>query len=81
MQVEIGQAFGGRDHSTVIHSVEKYRSSTSGIGSFGSAWSRPSMSCSRDSREAECGLWTTGENRPERPRQESSIQSANKGST
>ena len=33
--VEIGNAFGGRDHSTVIHSIEKVERSLESDDSFG----------------------------------------------
>jgi len=33
--VEIGNAFGGRDHSTVIHSLERVAEDTAGEPGFG----------------------------------------------
>ena len=45
--VEIGQAFGGRDHSTVIHSVDKVQPPDV-------ARSRASASASKHARQELC---------------------------
>ena len=47
--VEIGQAFGGRDHSTVIHSVDKVEpADDSAIAASASGWSTRARSCCAD---------------------------------
>jgi chromosomal replication initiator protein len=55
--VEIGQAFGGRDHSTVIHSVDKVERQMARDRAFRNVSWR-GRSCSHNSRRGEC--WSCG---------------------